>query len=236
MHYCGVVPAQRALQLAVLEEVRGPEPPVRLSALFFEPGTADQVAAELRSLDEVVVAVGGPLSLAAEEGGARGCDEAAARHGLPVPGPHPELLRLGALAHGLSLYQPFDEPEGPVQEGAYRAAPLFETSADGVFYALQGRRIPAKRHPLGMQIRIEELIGDHVVDDGGELWHRRIEELDAAACALCAHRFAVGHASWLGDPAEAVIVLPGAALPAEFTAGGVLPPIERLQLPPVTRA
>ena len=40
-------------------------------------------------------------------------------------------------------------------------------------------------------------------DTGGELWHRRIEELDAVACALCAHRYAVGHASWLGDPGRA---------------------------------
>ena len=36
---CGVVPTQRdlMLQLALLEEVRDPEPPIRLSALFYEP-------------------------------------------------------------------------------------------------------------------------------------------------------------------------------------------------------
>ena len=61
MKYCGVVPTQSALQLAMLEEVRTPEPPVRLSVLFFEPGSAPQVAAELRSLGEVVVGVGAPL-------------------------------------------------------------------------------------------------------------------------------------------------------------------------------
>ena len=113
---------------------------------------------------------------------------------------------------------------------------MFETNPDGVFCALQGRRLPARRHPLGMQLRIEELTGDHVTDDGGELWWRRIEELEAAACALCAHRYAVGHASWLGDPAQAVVVLPGSSLPGEFASEGVLPPLERLQLPPVTRA
>ena len=58
MHYCGIVPAQRTLQLAMLEEVRAPEPPIRLSAIFFEPGSAAQVAAELSSLGEVVVGVG----------------------------------------------------------------------------------------------------------------------------------------------------------------------------------
>ena len=49
---------QRALQLALLEEVRDPEPPIRLSALFYEPGTPEQVAAELRTLGDVVVGVG----------------------------------------------------------------------------------------------------------------------------------------------------------------------------------
>ena len=38
MHYCGVVAMQGSLQLAMLEEVRTPEPPIRLSALFYEPG------------------------------------------------------------------------------------------------------------------------------------------------------------------------------------------------------
>jgi len=49
-----------------------------------------------------------------------------------------------------------------------------------------------------------ELIGDRVIDEGGDLWHRRIEEIDALACALCAHRFAVGHASVVDG-----VVLPG---------------------------
>jgi predicted nuclease with RNAse H fold len=101
-----------------------------------------------------------------------------------------------------------------------------------VFCALQGRRLPAKRHPHGLRLRISELIEDHVLDDGGDLWHRRVEELDAAGAALCAHRYAVGHACWLGDPAEGVIVLPGSSVPAEFTTEGVLEPVERLQLPP----
>ena len=69
MHYCGVVPMGNALQLGVLEEVRTAEPPIRLSALFFEPGAADQVAAELRALGDVVVAVG-RSPVAATRGGA----------------------------------------------------------------------------------------------------------------------------------------------------------------------
>ena len=116
-------------------------------------------------------------------------------------------------------------------EGAYHEAALFETNPDGVFCALQGHRLPAKRHPLGLQLRIAELDDDHVIDEGGDLWHRRIEEIDAIGCALCAHRYALGHASWIGDPDEAVIVLPGSSLPAEFPREGVLPPVERLHLP-----
>jgi predicted nuclease with RNAse H fold len=235
VHYCGVVPVQSALQLAVLEEVRALEPPIRLSALFFEPGGADQLAAELGALGDVVLAAGAPLSLPGG-GGARACDEQLARRGVAPAPASAELLRLSVLLDEMPVYRPAGADEGtPVEEGAYRDSPLFETNPDGVFCALQGRRVPAKRHPLGVQMRIEELTGDHVIDDGGELWHRRIEELEAVACALCAHRYAVGHASWLGDPGEAVIVLPGSSLPARFEPNGVLPPVERLQLPRAAR-
>jgi hypothetical protein len=194
VHYCGVVPVPGGLQLALLEEVRDPEPPIRLSALFYEPGPVERVAAELRGLGDVVVGVG------------TGAERLV------------ELLGLPAFAS--------DAERAPVPEGAYRDAPVFPTDPDRVFYALQGRRLPAKRHPYGMQLRIEELVGDRVSDDGGDLWHRRIEELDAVACALCAHRYAVGHASWVGG-----MVLPGSDPPDEFSTRGVLPPVERLTLP-----
>ena len=226
MHYCGVVPMQGALQLAMLEEVRAPEPPIRLSAMFFEPGSAEQVAAELHSLGEVVLALGAPL------GGSRDCDAMLQERGVGALAPDAETQRLRELLGELAVFAPHGhEHEGPVAEGAYHESALFETNPDGVFCALQGHRLPAKRHPLGLQLRIAELEDDHVTDEGGDLWHRRIEEIDAAACALCAHRYALGHASWLGDPAEAVIVLPGSSLPAEFRREGVLPPVERLRLP-----
>jgi len=184
---------QSTIQLALLEEVRDPEPPVRLTALFYEPGSAADVVAELGRLGEVVVGVG--------------------------PGAE-------AVAEGLGLptFQPGDE-DGAVPEGAYQDTPVFHTDPDRIFWALQGRRLPAKRHPYGMQLRIAELIGDRISDEGGDLWHRRIEEIDALACALCAHRFAVGHAS-LMDGA----VLPGTSLPQEFSTRGVLPAVERLSL------
>jgi hypothetical protein len=193
MHYCGIVPMQRALQLAMLEEVRAPEPPIRLSALFYEPGSAEQVAAELRALREVVVGV---------------------------------AREVEGLVAELDLARFSQEANGAVPEGAYQEFPLFETDADTVFYALQGRRLPAKRHPYGIQLRIEELLGDRVTDEGGDLWHRRIEEVDALACALCAHRYAVGHAYWLDG-----LVLPGSKLPEAFSSRGVMPPVERITLP-----
>jgi predicted nuclease with RNAse H fold len=221
----------------MLEEVRAPEPPIQLSAMFFEPGSAEQVAAELRSLGDVVVAVSAPLRLPSSERPQRACDALLLRSGVVPEAPDAVALELAALLAELSVYRPLDEGhDGAVPDGAYHEAPVFETNADGVFCALQGRRLPAKRHPLGIQLRIDELVGDRVIDEGGDLWHRRIEELDAVACALCAHRYAVGHASWVGDPAEAVVVLPGSSVPEQFPREGVMPPVERLQLPPVTGA
>ena len=229
MHYCGVVPMQGALQLAMLEEVRAPEPPIRLSAMFFEPGSAAQVASELRALGDVVLGLGGAL------GASRACDAMLVERGVPPQPIDQETLRLRELLGELEAFAPHqDDREGAVPEGAYHHAALFETNPDGIFCALQGRRLPAKRHPLGLQLRIAELDDDHVIDEGGDLWHRRIEEIDAVACALCAHRYALGHACWLGDPDEAVIVLPGSALPSEFPRDGVLPPVERLHLPTVS--
>ena len=194
MHYCGVVSMQHGLQLALLEEVRDPEPPIRLSALFYEPGSSEQVAKELRTLGDVVVGLG------------PGADPVADDLGLPVFCP--------------------EDDDGTVPDGLYRDAPVFRTDPDRVFWALQGRRLPAKRHPYGLQLRIHELMDDRVTDESGDLWHRRIEELDALACALCAHRFAVGHAWWVAG-----VVLPGTGLPEEFSTRGVMPPVERIKLP-----
>jgi predicted nuclease with RNAse H fold len=231
MHYCGVVPARGMLQLALLEEVRTPEPPIQLNAVFFDPGSAGEVAAELESLGDVVVALAAPLTEPAEGRPARDCDALLLRRGVAPLAATQETRLLADLLRDLPTFAPEgEEHTGPVEEGAYGRFPLFETNADGVFYALQGRRLPAKRHPFGLLKRIEELRGDHVTDDGGDLWHRRIEEIDAIVCALCAHRYAVGHASWLGDPEEGVVVLPGASIPSEFSRQGVIPPVERLHL------
>ena len=231
MHYCGVVAMQSSLQLAMLEEVRTPEPPIRLSALFYEPGSAADVARELYTLSDVVIGVGAPLAAPRNGRPGRDCDALLLRRGVAPVAPTQETRLLADLLRDLPTFAPGGEEQtGAVDEGAYSRFPVFETNPDGAFYALQGRRLPAKRHPFGLWKRIEELAGDHVTDDGGDLWHRRVEEIDAIVCALCAHRYAVGHASWLGDPGEGVVVLPGASIPSEFSRQGVMPPVERLHL------
>lgn len=230
MRYCGVVAAGPYLQLATLEEVRTEEPPIRLHAQFYEPGAPEQVAAELRAIGDAAVGVG--ASLNRSPGSApRRCDEELRRRGVfPLRPDDGDTASRMLEAAGLALFAG-TEGDGVVPEGAYAATPAFETHPDGVFYALQGRRLPARRHPLGVHLRIDELLDEHVEDDGGDLWHRRIEELEAVAVALAAHRFAVGHACWVGEPAEGVIVLPGFRLPERFSGEGVIPPVPRLPLP-----
>jgi predicted nuclease with RNAse H fold len=224
MRYCGVIAGGGPyLQLATLEEVRTDEPPIRLHAQFYEPGAPEDVVRELRAIGDVVVGVGAPL------GGQppRSCDDELRRRGVfPLP-PHDGAVAM-VEAFGFRVFG--GGPSDVVDEGAYAETPVFETHPDGVFCALRGLRLPAKRHPFGMQLRIEELLDEHVEDDGGDLWHRRIEELEAAAAALAAHRFAVGHACWVGEPAEGVIVLPGSQLPERFSSDGVIPPVTRVPL------
>jgi len=233
VRYCGIVAGGSFVHLCALEEVRDPEPPIRLESLFYEPASPEQVAAEVRAFGDAVVAIAAPAT-SGRDGKPRPADAELKQRGVLPVGPTVEGHRMfGALAD-IGLFRPkvaSDVIDGEVEEGAYETYPAIETNADGVFCALQGRRMPAKRHPIGIQRRIEVLEQHHVADDGGDLWHRRIEEIEAAAAALCAHRYAIGHACWVGDPTESVIVLPGAHLPESFSGQGVLPPVERVVLP-----
>jgi predicted nuclease with RNAse H fold len=210
--------------MATLEEVRTEEPPVRLHARFYEPGSPAAVTAELRGEDGAVIGIGSPLG-----GSNRAAEQDLLARGVPALPPHEGAVAL-VEALGLPVYA--GGATEVVDEGAYAETPVFETHPDGVFSALRGIRLPAKRHPFGIALRIEELQEEHVDDEGGDLWHRRIEEIEAVAVALAAHRFAVGHACWVGDPAEGVIVLPGSRLPERFSGEGVIPPVSRVPLPP----
>ena len=232
MRYFGIAVSGDYLHLCALEEVRTAEPPIRLQASFFEPGSAEDVASEVRG-GETVVAIASPIGGPRDGRSARICDVELRRRGV-FPLDYEEAGRriFQALANR-GLFSPDHAGEavsGPVDDGAYRESPVFETHPDAVFCALQGLRVPAKRHPFGIQLRIEELVDEHVEDGGGELWYRRIEEIEAAAAALCAHRYAVGHACWVGDPEEGVIVLPGSRLPDAFSGEGVVPQVPRVPL------
>lgn len=231
--YCGIVVGPERHHLCVLEEMRLDEPPLRLAASFFEPGPAVRVAAQVLSMEDVVVAVGGPPGPPLPQREERSADAALRALGVQPQPLGDAGVRLWERLATLGAYEPDADPGGGlVREGDYREAAAFETNPEAVFCALQGRRIPARRHPLGVQRRIEELLEEQVVDTGGDLWHRRIEEIEAAAAAVCAHRYAVGHAWWVGDPEEGVVVLPGSTVPHEpFATEGVLPEVERLRLP-----
>ena len=50
MRYCGIVAGGGYQHLCALEEVREPEPPIRLRAAFFEPGSVEEVAEAVRRL------------------------------------------------------------------------------------------------------------------------------------------------------------------------------------------
>jgi predicted nuclease with RNAse H fold len=237
MRYCGIVTGGGYQHLCALEEVREAEPPIRLRATFFEPGSVEQVAAAVRGFGDAVIGIAAALSAPREGRELRVADRELRRRGVfPLPYEEQGRRMFQALANRgvFSPQEDGDATDGPVGEGTYSELPVFETNPDGVFSALHGQRVPAKRHPLGVQRRIVELLEDQVEDEGGELWFRRIEEIDAAASALAAHRYAVGHACWVGDPAEGVIVLPGARLPEAFSADGVVPPVPRQPLPRIS--
>ena len=68
------------------------------------------------------------------------------------------------------------------------------------------------------------------LESRGLSWKGYMEDMGADPVrdngTTCAHRFAVGHASWMDG-----VVLPGTSLPHEFSTRGVMPPVERLSLP-----
>jgi predicted nuclease with RNAse H fold len=232
MFFCGIqVGAPGAHYLCALQEVRTDEPPVRLEARFYEPGSADAIAARIGALGEVVVAVAAPMAHGREGRERRACDHALRHLGItPLPFSD-DGTRLFEDLSPLGIFAPdSDEREGNVADMAYESTPVFETNPDAVFSALENRRVPARRHPLGIGRRIQDLHDSQVIDEGGELWYRRIDEIESAAAAICAHRFAVGHARWIGDPAEGVVVLPGNGPVRPFTTENVLPPVTRVPL------
>ena len=95
-------------------------------ASFFEPGSADEVASQLRLWEgEVVVALGGPSD---PDAGERSCDAMLAGLGVAPTRASPELAALAGQLGAMARFTVEDEGAGTVGDGAYTDAPLIETS------------------------------------------------------------------------------------------------------------
>jgi len=159
----------------------------------------------------------------------RVCDALLFRRGLPLY-PVPPIgeqptgwaawigvgFAVFAALDGLGLYRPTPVDgavAGRVGGDPLRDGRLCETYPDAVFCTLLGYRPPSKRTREGVRERIAALEGRGVDDaaDGG-LLGRTLDELDACAAAYAAYALATGRGSWVGAPAEGVIVLPVAEL------------------------
>src|SRR3954447_11782776 len=130
MRYCGIVSGGGYQHLCTLEEVRTPEPPIRLRATFYEPGTVEQVAEAVRGFGDPVVAIAAPLTQPGDGTDQRVADRELRRRGVfPVPFDEGGRRMFQALANR-GVFAPSEDEgtEGSVAEGAYNDMPVFETN------------------------------------------------------------------------------------------------------------
>ena len=90
MRYCGIVASGSYVHLCAFEEVRHPEPPITLEAIFYEPATPEQVAAEVRAFGDAVVGIAAPIGGPRDGREARVCDVEPNKGTIYVWAPVPE--------------------------------------------------------------------------------------------------------------------------------------------------
>src|SRR3954471_8626440 len=112
MRYCGIVSGGGYQHLCAIEEVREAEPPIRLRARFFEPGSVEEVAAAVRSFGEATVGIAAPFSPPREGRDTRVCDEELRRRGVfPLEYEETGRRMFQALANRGIFAPPEDEDE-----------------------------------------------------------------------------------------------------------------------------
>jgi predicted nuclease with RNAse H fold len=139
----------------------------------------------------------------------RECDYQLIRRGLPlyqVPFRYadcPAWMRVGFAVYEALL----GSGRWSIFDGAYGDNHLAEVYPFAVFAVLLGHVPPAKHTPEGRAARIEALRSQ--LAGGPDLQNCAHHELDALAAAVTARALREGRATWVGNPREGLMVLPG---------------------------
>jgi predicted nuclease with RNAse H fold len=168
-----------------------------------DPGA---VAAWVRRIAARAVAVDAPCRWR-RPGGAREAERALAGLGIRC---FATPSRQAALAHpfyawmrnGMSLYRRLSSAYPLLSApGSPKARVCFETFPQAVACALAGRRLAARNKRADRRALLEAA-GVEASSLGSIDW------IDAALCALAAHRYLLGKAQRLGNPGGGFLVLP----------------------------
>lgn len=113
------------------------------------------------------------------------------------------------MRNGMSLYERLSA-HYPLFNGSAPAGEkvCFETFPHAIAWALAGKLLSAKNKRVDRR----ELLDAAGIDTGPL---SSIDFIDAALCAVTAHRYLLGKAQKLGDPAEGYIILPAASRPPD---------------------
>jgi predicted nuclease with RNAse H fold len=139
----------------------------------------------------------------------RVCDYELSRRGLPlylVPYRYPDCP--GWMRAGFAVYDALLETrQWSLFEGDTRGSRLAEVYPFAAFTVLLGQIPPKKNTQAGRQARVD-VLARHLAPGTG-LDNVSHHELDAMAAAVTALALRQGWATWVGNPREALMVLPG---------------------------